>query len=440
MSFICSMISFKENNSSLPVINTFFRFINKTNRMGSSQSTKLEMLNTVINKTVTDISNSKISTTSVSASIDMTQIIKGNTFKCDQVILEQDSVIDLKVMEEFTSTDTTNFQRSVANAIENAMKSNQGSEMELGALGFSDQKVSQLIRNRVENIMQTSITTEVINNTLITASSNMSQEIIENIIESTGSCKITQNSFIQANINKLTTLITDTIIEDNVLNEIVNEQETEQTAKLTGLAAIIDSIGDILGGPFLIFLLIVAMLVFIVPITGGVVGGGKGFAIAFILIILGIGVYLLIDWLVLSPENSVTKYGNIEAVASDEVDESCGDIWYEEDTQALLKDLHAMDVDETLDEKGLFQKRGEYLYKLADAVICGKNKTSYLKKGIAYDKLYTCLAKNGHINPETMSTVNIITGITFDQYENGTYTSNDIDEYQNEYCIGRGFE
>ena len=395
------------------------------------------MLNTVINETVTNITNSKISTTTVAATVDMSQIIQGNTFNCTDVSIEQGSVINFKVMEEFNSTDTANLQRAVATAVENAMASDQGAEMELGALGFSDQKVNQVIRNRVENIMKTNVTNEVINSTLVNASSTMSQKVLENVIESTGSCKITQNSFIEANVNKLTTLITDTIVKDEVLNEIVNDQEAIQTAKLTGFATIIDSVGDILGGPFLIFLIIVAVIILIVPIMGGALGGGKGFAIALIVVFLGVGIYLLVDWLLISPESSVTKYGSIEAVASDEVDESCGDIWYEEDTQALLKDLNAMEIDESLDEDELFKKRGEYLYNLADAVICGKNKTKYLKKGKAYDRLYTCLAKNGHIDPDTMSTINIITGITSDQYENGTYTKNDIDYYQNEYCVGR---
>lgn len=409
--------------------------------MGSSQSTKLEMLNTVINETVTNITSSKISTTTVTATVNMGQVIKNNNITCaGSLNISQNSVIDFKTMEEFTDIDTKQLQRAVANAIESEMAAGQDSELELGALGFSDQDVNQLIKNRVENLMETNISTEVINSTIVNASTTMSQEVIGNVLQVNGSCTISQDSFIKANVSKITNLVTNTLIKDEVLNEIVSEQESVQKAKLTGFATLIDSVGGILGGPFLIFLIIIGLAIIIVPGMGGALGGGKGLVIALMLVLFGIGIYLLIDWLVLSPTSSVTKYGSIEALAPEDVEEDCGDIWYEEDTQDLLEDMNKIEKDDSLDDDEKFQKRGEYLYNLSDAVLCGKLKSKYLKKGKAYDKLYTCLAKNGHIDPDTMSGMNIMTGITHDQYESGKYSKDDIDYYKDQYCASRDTE
>ena len=403
--------------------------------MGSSQSQKLSLVNDIVNKNVRNITSSKQSNTKLSASVQMLQSIKLSNVDCEGgLIISQDSAIEFNVVEEFSDTDTTALQQAITEALDNEMASGQESEVELGAIGFSDQNVQQSIRNRIRNILETNVTKEVINNTVVTANVDMTQNLLVESARATGDCEFRQNSLVEASVEKLTTLITDLIIEDELLTEIVTQQEAEQKAKMTGFATIIDSVADFLSGPFLIFLIIVVVLLFFLPITGGIVGGGKGAAGMLLFVLFGVGIYLLIDYLVFSPESSVTKYPSVEVVAPEEVQKHCGSIWYSPDAQSMLKDLNDLEQNEDYTEEELLFEKSQYLTKLARADICGEQKGRYGKKAKAYDELYTCLAKNDLIDPDTMSTVNIITGATSEEYSKGQFSNSRAKQYRQAFC------
>lgn len=250
--------------------------------MGASESkVTSEVLNTMLNKTTTNILNK--STTLQSTIIDMGQSAKieglvGSEINCTSGAgILQKIVGDVKVINSIDNATTNTLKTSYQTGLENKVGQFQEIAAQLGStLGTAmKQETKSKIKNEVENIIENNMTTENINEVLNQVSFNQ-DGVISIAGKYTGPCSIDQSQVLSFQASSIVQNLADAIVENETITNIFNETIQEQKVELTGLAEVVDSVGDAVKG-----IIGAATGPFIALVVGGVVflllGGGLAF-------------------------------------------------------------------------------------------------------------------------------------------------------------------
>ena len=275
--------------------------------MGNHQSS--ESITNIKNTVITDIQNTMKSnfnntfktTTTNTCEQTITQITTVQnltvTGKCKVNITNQaKGDLKCKLQQASTQDIQSNIVSSLSAAIEKNLdaellkKLDQKAESSLGSMGNTQ---SSTTKTDVENTSYTNIRkliditvkTEIINDTIIDAKQTLFQQIEAGNISASGECEVNIGnigiSFLESEIistavnNVINKIADDTIIEEHIKTKTKDTVEVKQDTKSKGIGEVFESIGKMFGnilgaatGPMVIVIIGIVLVIIIFKLVG----------------------------------------------------------------------------------------------------------------------------------------------------------------------------
>ena len=215
-----------------------------------SQTVKQFFNMDALNKNITN----QITTNAVKVGASQTSInklkiiIRGSVIGCD---IKTNQKIDAKQQStvEAATSEIIDMKKEIQNQMQQAASANMEMLTELGSLsdiiGKSDQNIEQHINTVVENVVETNITTENITELMADQVNINNQELIiggnYDCRGGRGTIDLTQDITAQLSAAAVTSMITEKMLQDKIVNDLAAKAESTQSTKNTGFASIIDS-------------------------------------------------------------------------------------------------------------------------------------------------------------------------------------------------------
>lgn len=201
-----------------------------------------EQINDVIQQSMNTVWN--MNSSDIRSQIQNIQTIKihiKGDLKCSNLSVQQAIRNDMKFVDTFTAKSTndlkTQFESNISNKNEQTMKIARDFLAGIGA-STSDENVSRVV-NRVQQILNNSVTTQNLNNILHTAMNVQEQEFIVDGNLLGDVCNF--NQYIQSNMvaESITNNLISNIVHDEALSRIVNENKQSMTKVSLGATALL---------------------------------------------------------------------------------------------------------------------------------------------------------------------------------------------------------
>ncbi len=261
--------------------------------------------NDTLNKTITDIASSVTnSVTNMGTAGQIMNITNNGTIDCGSGFkMSQTLTGAMKVFNQFKETDNIQLLATIKNALsaDNSQVAKSASDI-LGGVDSSTKSLAvSNITNRVENIMETNITSTTLNESINAVTLNQDMTLINNGTIKGAVCIMSQDMVLDMQTSSLADKIMDAIVKDEAINTIVSSNKQEVVA--TALSP------DLLKGLGILCAICCACtcLVGVGAMAGGPAGGGAG----CMCLLLIIGIALLVYFLVPTSAYTTTTSSNM---------------------------------------------------------------------------------------------------------------------------------
>ena len=203
-----------------------------------------EMITNQVTKNQVKVSNEQVSINKLEL------IIKGNVVGC-QIKTGQTVNANMTSTVQAATSEIVSMANDIQNMLEQSASSNMGMLTELGSLsdviGKSDQNIEQTIKTAVRTTVEQNMTTENLTQVMNSQININEQRLIfgGNIIcpEGKGGLDLSQDITAQLSAEVVSTLLTEKLLENKVINDLATKAEATVKMENTGFASIIDSIG-----------------------------------------------------------------------------------------------------------------------------------------------------------------------------------------------------
>lgn len=202
-----------------------------------------EAVSSVLNTTLTSISNSGVNTVQVTQSAKVI-VDTGGVLKCqgDIVLINQSIDANLRFVTSFTNQNAVDIKNALQNDLENKnsqiMKVVREMFADIG-LTADDQieaNMTNIVSSLVSNFTKTDILNSVLNASIIVQGGDV---LIRGTIEGGAACKgIDQSAQLTVFTETLTKNITESIVGNNIVNRLINDSKQSLTKEEKGLASL----------------------------------------------------------------------------------------------------------------------------------------------------------------------------------------------------------
>ena len=224
--------------------------------MGSGQSSISSQTNTLLNETLTNMVNSTTNKTHIqNTNNNSFSLSVGNLEGCD-INLTQEIKSSQDVTVNIAVTNVSELQNQVQNALTNAVSNSNKSQQGFAATSLSVQNSEISINNAISNLVKTNISNATLNALkVILANANKAVIYIDNCKNS--KIEVAQDMISSQIVNVISNSLVKNTQSTSAVNTVANTATSTNTSEQKGVSELVDSVGNILGGPFLIFLLVI---------------------------------------------------------------------------------------------------------------------------------------------------------------------------------------
>jgi hypothetical protein len=286
--------------------------------MGTKVSSLLDVSNSVLNKSVTNVlqQNTNNITYNIKAGQTASFIVDTSDVKCTDsgVLIGQQLTGNVTIAANITQETTNQLQNLFTNTLANDVSQTQKVLQQLfGGIGANIEQ-SAKIQNAIKSEIQNTITQNNVNNIVNNIANDQSGNVLIKNSTYIGPCSVKQNMALQIQASNIIGNLMKSIASNEAVTSVTNELQQKQDVELEGLAGVIKSIGDAVSGILLsaiapLIIIAVVIVVLFPSIIGGATKSWKTFFIVFfILLIIAVIVFCALYFTKTPPFKEQKKY------------------------------------------------------------------------------------------------------------------------------------